>query len=498
MGGLLYIDPFSGASGDMFVGALLDLGVPLAAVRRELAKVDFGGYRIGTTRVMRGSVSGTLFDVEVAGAGGRTRSGDRRQRSSGENGRGDKPGRDPGRGHKHGDEDGSEGGRERSHGHGRAHGHNQDQGHDHEHGQGHEYGHEHGHGSAYQRGNGHEDERGHGQGRDPGHEHRSWTEIERLIKRSGLSEFVRRKSLEAFERLAEVEARIHGIGRGEVRFHEVGATDSLVDIIGTFAAIEALEPDEIMCGPVTLGSGTVRCDHGELPVPAPATIGLMRGIPIRPTDREGELTTPTGALLISSLASRFGPIPAMTVEKIGYGAGHRDDPGFPNVLRMVLGRRTALGTGTADSVVEMTANVDDSTPETLGFLHERLAAAGALDVFLRPVTMKKGRLGVEITVLCPEGAAGDVAAALFAETTTFGIRFCRKERLTLSRRSARVRTRFGTVRVKIGEMGGRVISVSPEYEDCRLLATKKNVPLRRVYSVALAAAGREIPGLGEE
>ena len=341
--------------------------------------------------------------------------------------------------------------------------------------------HEHGHAQ------GHEHEHGHQ------HEHRSWARIKALIEGSELSGPVKSRSLSVFTKLAEAEGKIHQRPPEQVSFHEIGAVDSIVDIVGACAGLELLGIDEIWCGPVALGSGTVKCAHGLLPVPAPATAELMRGLPVRASTVEAELTTPTGAALIAALGSRFGPLPDMSIEKIGYGAGSRERQALPNVLRVFLGTLQEPGaetesSQTADTVLEIRTNLDDVSAEVLGYLAEKLTRLGVLDVFFTPIQMKKARPATMLTVLAEPQQLDAVAATLFRECGTFGLRYQTQRRLKLARRGVTVSTEFGAVRVKIGEWQGEVVSVHPEFEDCRARAEEKGVPLRAVMDAARALA----------
>jgi len=324
------------------------------------------------------------------------------------------------------------------------------------------------------------------------HEHRTWADIKALIEGSGLSGLAKSRSVSVFAKLAEAEGKIHNRPPEQVLFHEVGALDSIVDIVGACAGLELLGIDELWCGPVALGSGTVQCAHGLLPVPAPATAELMRGLPVRVSPVEAELTTPTGAALVAALATRFGPLPSMTIEKIGYGAGAREQQALPNVLRVFLGTLAEQGaesdsSATTDTVLEIRSNLDDVSAEVLGYLAERLLALGALDVFFTPIQMKKGRPATLLTVLAEPRQLDAVAATLFKECGTFGLRYQTQRRLKLARRSVTVSTEFGEVRVKVGEWQGQVLGVHPEFEDCRARAEEKGVPLRAVMDAARAA-----------
>jgi len=326
------------------------------------------------------------------------------------------------------------------------------------------------------------------------------------------------RALAVFRRLAEAEARVHGTTVEKVHFHEVGAVDAIVDIFGVCAGLEILGVDRVVASPLPMGSGSVDAAHGRLPVPVPAVVELMKGFPIRlrqgfggqAYEEEGELTTPTGAALAVTLADTFGPMPAMVIEKVGYGAGARgmsprpfdrlragsDGRGsngtagrgqVPNVLRLILGREVGGDAAESDSVWLLEANVDDASGETLGAATQALFEAGALDVWLVPATMKKGRPGVVLACLATEGLVAAVEDAIFRETTTFGVRRSAVERTKLAREHVTVETAFGPVRVKVGRRGGKVITASPEYEDCRRVAEERGAAFREVYAAAMEA-----------
>jgi len=344
----------------------------------------------------------------------------------------------------------------------------------------------------------HGQQHAHAHERGQEHAHRSWADIRALIESSDLGNSVKSRSIRVFTKLAEAEGRIHNRPPEQVLFHEVGALDSIVDIVGACAGLELLGIDQIRCGPLALGSGTVKCAHGLLPVPAPATAELLRGLPVRATRVEEELTTPTGAALVAALSSSFGPMPDMTIEKIGYGAGSRERQAVPNVLRVFLGTLSEPGADTdssetTDTILEIRSNLDDVSPEVLGHLAEKFLAMGmgVLDVFFTPITMKKARPATMLTVLAEPHQLEAVAAALFRECGTFGLRYQTQRRLKLARRTVTVSTEFGEVRVKIGAWQGQVVGVHPEFEDCRARAEEKGVPLRAVMDAARAAARSE-------
>jgi len=284
-----------------------------------------------------------------------------------------------------------------------------------------------------------------------------------------------------FTRLAQAEAKVHGTSVEKVHFHEVGAVDAIIDVTGAALALDMLGVSRVICSPVPVGSGTVKCDHGIMPVPAPATAELLTGVPIAETPELGELTTPTGAAILTTLAESFGPMPTMSLRTTGYGAGTRDGRTRPNVLRVLLGEPSEAGE--TDEVTVLETNLDDTTPEIVAFAMDRLLAAGALDVYTLPIQMKKGRSGLLLTVLCEPARANALESVVFAETPTFGVRRTTMRRSKLRRRHETVQTPFGPIRMKIGEREGAA-TVSPEFEDCRAAAETNGVPLRVVMTAA--------------
>jgi pyridinium-3,5-bisthiocarboxylic acid mononucleotide nickel chelatase len=308
--------------------------------------------------------------------------------------------------------------------------------------------------------------------------HRHLPHIEKIISAGELSAKARDNALAVFRRLGEAEATSHNLPIEKVHFHEVGAVDSICDIAGACVALDSLGVEEIYCSGINVGSGTVETEHGTLPVPAPATATLLTGKPIYGAGPQTELTTPTGAALIATLASGFGALPSVRMLAQGFGAGDKDFPMQANVLRVLVGEKTRAAEATLVTILE--ANIDDSTPQVLGYAMERLFTAGALDVTLTPVFMKKNRPGTLISVIAAPEMAEELAAVLFAETSTLGLRMIAAERRVLVREIAEVETSFGKIRVKYNDRGG----FAPEYEDCRRLAAEKGVPLRVVISEA--------------
>ncbi len=391
MSRVLYVDAASGASGDMLLGALVDLGLPLEALAAELHKLPLEGYRLEARRVLRSGLSATKVDVVLDPSG---------------------------------------------HGHGHHH-----------------------------------------------HPHRGLGEIRELLERSGLEPGVRERAAALFARLAEAEARVHGTTPEQVHFHEVGAVDSIVDVVGGVIGLRWLGAARTVCSPLNLGTGTVTMSHGTFPVPPPATALLVQGAPVYGAG-EGELLTPTGALLLTGHADEYGPLPPMRLERVGYGAGTKETPGRPNALRLLVG---ADGAGADERLVVLEAQVDDMPAQLLGSLMERLLEAHAVDVFYTPVHMKKGRPGILITVLCRPGQREAVEELLFAESTTLGVRRHEVARTALEREVVQVATAYGPVGVKLGRRAGRVTNAQPEFEDCRRAAAAAGVPVKEVWAAAVAA-----------
>jgi uncharacterized protein (TIGR00299 family) protein len=316
---------------------------------------------------------------------------------------------------------------------------------------------------------------------------RKLDDIEAIILQSDLPTTVKDSSLAIFRRVIQVEAGIHGADPGDVHLHEVGGTDAIVDVVGSLLGLELLSVDKVYASRLPLGHGFVRCAHGLIPVPAPATLELLKGVPLVQYDVEGELVTPTGAAILTSLSEGYGPMPQMTVESIGYGAGKSDFP-FPNVLRLVMGTAPPPVSAPMEEVVLLETNLDDMNPELYEHAMDSLFQAGALDVFLQPIQGKKNRPGVLLSALCHPEARDRLSAALFAETTTLGIRLKTMRRLCLDRETAKVRTPYGEISIKVARLGEEIVNLSPEYEDCRRLARETGRPLKEVYAAAQAAA----------
>jgi hypothetical protein len=423
----LYLDIFSGISGDMFIGAMIDLGLKLDDLTRELGKLDLEGYHVHQARERRMQIEGARFEVHL--------------------------------GHHH------------DHG-----------GHKHEHAHGHEHSHAHEH----------EDEHGHDHGHEQKHSHTTFADISRLIQQSALSEFVKTKSIAIFQRIAVAEGKIHGVPPAEVHFHEVGAVDSIVDIVGACVALEIFGKPRVLASAVAEGHGFVDCAHGRFPVPAPATLEILaaRGVPINQCDEPHELVTPTGAALLAEFVEKFGPMEGFVPQRVGFGIGGRDNKTRPNVLRAVLGESavSAAHDWETDTIAVLETNLDDINPEVLGHFVEMAMAAGALDVFQIPAQMKKNRPGVLLTILCAAEQADKFCELILRETSAFGVRRSFAERRKLRRSFATVKTPYGDVTVKIGKLDGKVTQTAPEFESCKRAAVAHNVPLKAVYEAARRAA----------
>jgi uncharacterized protein (TIGR00299 family) protein len=456
----LYLDCFAGISGDMTVGAFIDLGLELAVLESELQKLHLEGYRLEAARVEKRGLAAIQFKVILADA-------DHEHLADAEF--------------------------EDSHSHPT-----------HEHPHGHEHEHSHAHGET----------EGHT------HVHRSLSDILALIAGSELSKQVKANASLIFTRLGEAEAKVHGIPVEEVHFHEVGGVDAIVDIVSTAIGLEQLGVERVVASPLHLGSGFVKMAHGLYPIPAPATAQLIQSVPVYATEAKGELVTPTGAAIVTSLASSFGPLPVMSIARVGYGAGTRDRD-FPNVLRAMLGETEAssrsgnaapevLSTRTPrdpnpqqhiaipveagyhqGQAIVIEANIDDMNPQLYEMLSEQLLAAGALDVLVLPVQMKKQRPGVLLQVLSAPEMLSALLDILFRESTTIGVRTYAVTRYMLQRESVQVMTRYGSVRVKVARQGARVVNIAPEYEDCRALAQRTHQPVKLIYAAALGAAAEQ-------
>ena len=383
---IAYFDCFSGISGDMVLGALVDAGVGLARLEAELSRLPVSGWKLSAGKVKRGAISATLVKVE-----------------------------------------------------------------------------------AHER-----------------HPHRALSEILSLIQKAGLSSRVAERASQIFHRLGEAEAKVHGIPVEQVHFHEVGAVDAIVDIVGAAAGFELLGLESLTCSALNVGGGRIETAHGTLPVPAPATSELLRGFQSYSTGIERELVTPTGAAILSAVATP-GAMPPMAVEAIGWGAGGTDLVEQPNVLRLFIGEAAGQGKGSRwdELVAVIEANVDDMNPQLYGYFAEKALGAGALDVFSAPVQMKKNRPGQLLTILCEPAASTRLADLVFRETTTIGVRIHEVRRRRLERETVSVETALGPIRVKVSRLDGQVLNAAPEYDDCRRIAAEKGLPLKQVLAEAM-------------
>jgi len=381
-----YFDCFSGISGDMTLGALVDAGCPLERLREDLKGLKVPGWQISAEKVWKNGMAATHVSVRT---------------------------------------------------------------------------------------------------KDP-QTHRSLNDILGIIEKSELGGDVRKRASSIFRRLGEAEAAVHDVPIEKVHFHEVGAVDAIVDIVGACIGFSVLGIEEFACSPLNVGGGSAQTAHGVLPVPAPAAARLLLGKPTYSNGMQKELVTPTGAAIVATLCQSFGPQPPLRVQSIGYGAGATDLEGQPNVLRIMVGESLQhLETEFDEEIRVIEANLDDLNPQVYGYFAEKALAAGALDVFTTPVQMKKGRPGTLLTLLCRAEDVRKLTDLVFAETTTFGLRSYTAERRILPREWQSVQTRFGEVRMKIARANGKVLQVSPEYEDCRKLAEEKNVALREVMDEAM-------------
>jgi pyridinium-3,5-bisthiocarboxylic acid mononucleotide nickel chelatase len=316
--------------------------------------------------------------------------------------------------------------------------------------------------------------------------HRSLSAILEILKDSQLAPQVRERAAAIFQKLGEAEAHVHDVPLERIHFHEVGAVDAIVDIVGACIGFHELGIEKFACSPLNVGGGTAKMAHGVLPVPAPATANLLQGMPTYSNGVQRELVTPTGAAIVATLCDSFGPQPPMSVSAIGYGAGTAELEGQPNVLRLMIGEAAEKAVPGYDQEIRVIeANLDDMNPQIYGYFQEKALAAGALDVFTTPVQMKKNRPGTLLTVLCRPGDVQALMSLIFSETTTFGVRTYSAQRRVLPRESVKVTTKFGEVRVKLSRVNGHVLHVTPEYDDCRKLAEEKKVPLQRVINEAL-------------
>jgi pyridinium-3,5-bisthiocarboxylic acid mononucleotide nickel chelatase len=409
---IAYLECFSGMSGDMFLGALVDAGVSPAVLEETVAALGVGA-KLEISGVVRSGISATKVDVRVDAEKDLPREEFLVQQQT-------NVAPTP-----------------------------------------HQHAHEHSHG-------------------------RGLIEIRELIGKASISDSAKRTAIAIFEALGAAESKIHTTPIESIHFHEVGAVDAIVDIVCAVVGAEALGVDEIICSPLNVGGGSVKCAHGTFPVPAPATVELLKEAPVYSSDIQAELVTPTGAAIVKTLARRFSSFPEMKIEKSGYGAGSRDFPGHPNVVRLTIGEAAStLAAETAsDTVTVLEANFDDLNPQVFGYVIGRLFEEGALDAFGMPVQMKKNRPGTLLTVLCKPEDANKLTQLIFTETTTLGVRRRQEARQTLARRWESVRTEWGEVRIKIASTNGTVTNYAPEYEDCRRIAAEHHVPLKTVMQEA--------------
>jgi len=321
------------------------------------------------------------------------------------------------------------------------------------------------------------------------HKHRHLADIKKIIESSSLSESVKQLAIRIFTRLAEAEAHVHNEPIDHVHFHEVGALDAIVDVVGAAICFDYLKVERFVCSPLHVGSGMVQMAHGRFPIPPPAVAELLKGVPFYATDIKGELLTPTGAAIITTVCREYGPIPSMTTESTGYGAGTREYPDFPNVLRVLIGEIEAATT-TDERLWMIETNLDDASPQIIGHVMDRVFGLGALDCFFTPVQMKKNRPGVLLSVLCAATEKEAVMKLLFEETTTLGVRSYEVLRRALQRSVVQVETQYGLIDVKVAHLDGRVVNEMPEFEQVRAAAAKANVPLKVVEEAARLALAK--------
>ena len=319
------------------------------------------------------------------------------------------------------------------------------------------------------------------------HQHRNLRQITEIITQSKISEQAKKTAVNIFERIAQAEAVVHGKDPNDIHFHELGALDSIVDIVSASVGLEALGVEKVYCSALSLGGGTVKCAHSRLPVPAPAAAELLKGVPIIGGPTQVELLTPTAAAILTTVVDQFCPLPAMKIETIGYGAGSLESEEFPNVLRLILGKTVAVGLENADSVCLLETNIDDISSELVGSITDKLLNQRALDVFSTPIYMKQSRPAVKISVICKVADAQQLEQILFEQGLTFGVRKQILQRSKLAREFVTVQTKFGEIRIKTGKLDGRIVNSKPEFSDCCLAAEKHNVSVKTVLDAAMAA-----------
>jgi pyridinium-3,5-bisthiocarboxylic acid mononucleotide nickel chelatase len=436
---IAYLECFSGISGDMFLGALVDAGVPAELFVRTVEALGVDA-RLEISRVDRSGISATKVDVIAAGEKELPREEFWAQETQ----------------HTH----------EPNHQHGHPHGGGPSPWHQHEHSHAHTHSHE--------------------------HAHRGLTEIRQIIRRAAIAPSAQDRAIRIFEALGAAEAKVHNSDIEKIHFHEVGAIDAIVDIVCAAVGSESLGVDEWVCSPLNVGGGTVVCAHGTFPIPAPATLELLKDAPVYSGEIQKELVTPTGAAIVNVLASRFANFPRIKPLKTGYGAGSRNFKGVPNVVRLTLGETVQTepavlpsSAATTEEITILEANLDDMSPQVFGYVMERALAQGALDVFGTAVQMKKNRPGMLLTVLCRPEDAQQLTRLIFAETTSLGVRMRQEARATLARRHVSVQTKWGDVRMKLANLNGSISNYAPEYEDCRRIAEQQQVPLKAVMQEAI-------------
>jgi pyridinium-3,5-bisthiocarboxylic acid mononucleotide nickel chelatase len=436
---IAYLECFSGISGDMFLGALVDAGVPPELFVRTVEALGVDA-RLEISRVDRSGISATKVDVIAAGEKELPREEFWAQETQ----------------HTH----------EPNHQHGHPHGGGPSPWHQHEHSHAHTHSHE--------------------------HAHRGLTEIRQIIRGAAIAPSAQDRAIRIFEVLGAAEAKVHNSDIEKIHFHEVGAIDAIVDIVCAAVGSESLGVDEWVCSPLNVGGGTVVCAHGTFPIPAPATLELLKDAPVYSGEIQKELVTPTGAAIVNVLASRFANFPRIKPLKTGYGAGSRNFKGVPNVVRLTLGETVQTepavlpsSAATTEEITILEANLDDMSPQVFGYVMERALAQGALDVFGTAVQMKKNRPGMLLTVLCRPEDAQQLTRLIFAETTSLGVRMRQEARATLARRHVSVQTKWGDVRMKLANLNGSISNYAPEYEDCRRIAEQQQVPLKAVMQEAI-------------
>jgi pyridinium-3,5-bisthiocarboxylic acid mononucleotide nickel chelatase len=450
---IAYLECFSGISGDMFLGALVDAGVPPEVFTRTVEALGVDA-RLEISRVDRSGISATKVDVIAAGEKELPREEFWEQKA------------DPA-----------------PHEHPHVPSHDHDDAHSHAH----EHDHQHSHSGAHEHSPSHRGGHSHEHGHNHARSHRGLSEIRRIINAAAISESAKDRAIRIFEALGAAEAKVHDTDIEKIHFHEVGAIDAIVDIVCAAVGAETLGVEEWVCSPLNVGGGTVNCAHGTFPIPAPATLELLKRAPIYSGEIQKELVTPTGAAIVNVLVSRFEKFPAMRTEKIAYGAGTRSFKGFPNVVRLTVGQ-TAAQQQThfpVEEIIVLEANVDDMTPQVFAYAMERVLTQGALDAFGTPVQMKKNRPGMLLTVLCRPEDSDRLTRTILTETTTLGVRMRLESRAALARRHVSVSTRWGEVRMKLANLNGTVSNYAPEYEDCRRIAAEQNVPLKNVMQEAI-------------